>query len=253
MADRLETDLAEIGRRIRVPEVDLAPAVLARLATEPLPVRPPAWRRRISTAGQWIRRRWRGLLAVLLGGTLIVGVATPAGAAVLRWLRIGAVEVRQEAPPTTAVPTTMTGISAASSILPGPPASLPDAAGVLGFQPLVPRALGQPDLVEISTDHRVLTLSWRNGLVLTEFAGSPDPLFIKTQVDHMQYVTRGDVAGYWFPGHHTLVYRDAAGIEHTESARLSAQTLVWTSGDLTLRLEGDLTVDRALEIAVTVG
>lgn len=256
MAD-LEQDLVDIGRRMTIPEVDLAPAVLVVLAGEPAPSRPSRWRRSVAASRRWVRARWRALLAVLLGGTLVVGVATPAGAAVLRWLRIGGVEVRQDTPPPTITsptrpsPGTPSAPSSMTSLLPGTDVGLPQAATLLGFRPLLPTKLGDPARVEVSTDHRVLTLTWPDGVVLTEFAGAPDPLFVKTQVNDVQYVNRGVFTGYWFPGGHTLIYRDSAGVEHAESARLSAQTLVWTVGDLTLRLEGDLTLDRAVQIALT--
>ena len=256
MAD-LEQDLVDIGRRMPTPEVDLAPAVLAVLAGEPAPSRPSRWHRSVAASRRWVRARWRALLAVLLGGTLVVGVATPAGAAVLRWLRIGGVEVRQDTPPPTITsptrpsPGTRSAPISTPPPLPGTGVGLPQAATLLGFRPLLPTELGDPARVEVSTDHRVLTLTWPDGVVLTEFAGAPDPLFVKTQVDDLQYVNRGVFTGYWFPGHHTLIYRDADGVEHTESARGSAQTLVWTVGELTLRLEGDLTLDRAVQIALT--
>jgi len=43
---------------------------------------------------------------------------------------------------------------------------------------------------------------------------------------------------------------DAADwLSPTESARLAGHTLIWPVGHLTLRLEGDLPLERAVEIA----
>jgi hypothetical protein len=42
---------------------------------------------------------------------------------------------------------------------------------------------------------------------------------------------------------------DADGTKRTETARLAGHTLIWEHGTTALRLEGDLTLDRAIQIA----
>jgi hypothetical protein len=45
-----------------------------------------------------------------------------------------------------------------------------------------------------------------------------------------------------------VTFLDEQGRSRTESARLAGQTLIWPVDDVTLRLEGDLTLGRATEI-----
>jgi hypothetical protein len=45
------------------------------------------------------------------------------------------------------------------------------------------------------------------------------------------------------------MFSDRDGVFHDSRARLAANTLVWQDGDVTLRLEGDLTKEEALRIA----
>ena len=57
----------------------------------------------------------------------------------------------------------------------------------------------------------------------------------------------------WFAEPHPIAYIDSAGVEHTEQARMAGPCLVWqrTIGGrmVTVRLEGQLTMDRAISIA----
>ncbi len=59
--------------------------------------------------------------------------------------------------------------------------------------------------------------------------------------------------GVWFSGDaHYFVYRDRRGQIREETARLARNTLLWQYGDLTVRLEGELSKNAALEIARSV-
>ena len=59
--------------------------------------------------------------------------------------------------------------------------------------------------------------------------------------------------GVWFSGPpHVFIYRDERGQVREESARLVGNTLLWQDGELTVRLEGDLSKEDALEIARSV-
>ncbi len=48
-----------------------------------------------------------------------------------------------------------------------------------------------------------------------------------------------------------MVILDDEERPRTESARLAGHTLIWPVGDLTMRLEGDLTLERAVEIGAS--
>ena len=63
-------------------------------------------------------------------------------------------------------------------------------------------------------------------------------------------VTVGGLPGYWFSGEpHFFTYQDARGNDRDEQTRLAGNTLNWQRGDLTLRLEGQITRQQALAIA----
>jgi hypothetical protein len=135
-----------------------------------------------------------------------------------------------------------------------PTTSLESAAEQVGFAPLVPAELGPPHAVEVSDDHVMVSLAWSTGagpVRLDEFDGSLDYTIAKTSPG----VTFANVAGtdaLWFERPHEVVVLDEHGNRREESARLAGHTLIWPVGDLTLRLEGDLTLDRAVEIAESV-
>jgi hypothetical protein len=58
----------------------------------------------------------------------------------------------------------------------------------------------------------------------------------------------GGHQGYWIEGEpHVFAYVDPDG--EIRDARLAANTLVWEDGDVIVRIEGDLSLERALDIA----
>lgn len=265
----LEADLRSLGRTIRVPDADLSAPVLLALANDGAPGGRPS---RLADLAGWLRARWRAVVAVLLGATIAVGAVSPVGAAVGRWFGIGGVVISQQpageepagdgsaGPSMSSTPEgSLTGSSSVptSAIATGPQrVSLQRAGALVGFTPRLPAGLGAPDVVEVSADRRVLSLEWTSTtggpLRLDEFGGSPAPYFYKQYYGEITATTVGSDDALWLPRPHALIYVDAQGREHTESARTSAQTLVWLHRDVTLRLEGALTLERALQIARSV-
>ena len=62
----------------------------------------------------------------------------------------------------------------------------------------------------------------------------------------------GGMPAYWIAGRqHVLMYVDAAG--QVQESRLADDTLVWEQGDVIVRVEGDIPLERAMAIAETVG
>lgn len=225
MPDALERHLTELADDLHVPVPDgLDAAVMARVGASAPP-----------------RRRWRrwvaGLLLGLLGGGVVV---SPVGATLREWLGFHGVAVTSGDPETgTPVVPTATG-----------GADLEEAAAEVGFTPVVPAELGPPEGVEVS-DEVVLSLSWStdSGTVrLDQFRGSVEPLFWKT-ADGAQRVTVSGTDALWLPTAHRVVVVSDDGTVRSLPSRLAAPTLVWLDGDLTLRLEGDLTLEEATEIA----
>jgi hypothetical protein len=132
--------------------------------------------------------------------------------------------------------------------------SLDRAAAAAGFTPLVPAELGPPEGVEVSDDGAVVSLSWTTEdgtLRLDQFEGGVEPLFWKSAPE-ASHVTVSGQAALWLPTAHRVTVVDGDGDVRHLPSRLSAPTLVWLSGELTLRLEGDLDLAAATRIAESV-
>ena len=239
--DRLTDDLARLGRGLPVPppSADLAPTVLERVASLPTPA-PAAlpWFRRIADRGT----RWQRRAAVAVAALLVaVLAAPPVRAAVADWFGFAGVIVQrgpfadEDAPPP---PAAEGGLTVA------------EAAELVAFTPLVPAALGEPDAVEVSADRVILSMSWTTeaGPVrLDQFDGRLDFRVAKT-APGVQYAAVGNTDALWFEDPHEVVILDDQERPRTESARLAGHTLIWPVDDHTMRLEGDLTLERSVEI-----
>ncbi len=226
----IETRLQELAAHVDFPaEPDVAPAVIARLRAEPEAAAP--------------RRRWRPRVAIPLAALalLIGGVAAvpSARSAVLRWLGIQGVRI--ERVPETPKP-------APSTLNLGERVPLPAGA-------LVPEELGAPD--SVYRDGEFLWLFYDEPRALfTQFRGSTSPDLIKKVAGPDTTVEPVEVdgePGYWLGGAaHVLFYLHPTGDVRDAPMRLAGPTLVWERGDLTLRLEADVSKSRALAIARSV-
>ena len=225
MPDALEQRLGDLAGDLAVPVPDgLEAAVMRRVVV----ARP--------------RRRLRRWVAGLLLGVLGVGVvASPVGASLREWLGLPGVTV-ESGEPVTGTPTV-------------PPASgrtsLEQAATRAGFVPVVPSALGDPDGVEVSADRLVVSLSWstEQGTVrIDQIRGDVEPLFWKT-TDKAERVTVAGQDALWLPTAHRVEVVTDDGSVRSIPSRLAAPTLLWLADELTMRLEGDLSLADATRIA----
>ncbi len=198
-----------------------------------------------------LRRRlvWRAVLAVV-AALVAVLIATPQGrAAIIQVFRFAGVELRQGPGPVRSP-----GRSA--SLPGGRRMSLEQARRQVSFPILVPAVLGRPGDVVVSDGGRVASLIYRRApygqVRLDEFAGHLDPVFFQ------KFVPLGDVTevevngapGLWIKGPHMLVYITRDGTPAIASARLTTgNTLIWGTGQVALRLEGNLGKTAALAIA----
>jgi hypothetical protein len=242
----LERELRILGAAVAWPPTpDAAGAVAARLAASQPAV--PRW---------WRRRR---VLVVALAAALLTAVAAtmavpPARSAVLRWLGIGSVRVVEvdELPSSTAV-----------RPFPGRPATLAEARAAVPFQLLEPPpALGPPTQVLLFAGDRAVTLVWGSRidprLAVTQLPGGPAPWLLKKIVAPTSPVQQLGIDGrlaLWIGGgpHEVAVVDPVTGKELHDSSRLAGHTLLVDHGDVTLRIEGALTRDRAVEIAGSFG
>lgn len=239
----LTADLTALGRQARVPAMpDHLPAtVVARVSARSSPGR---WKR--YAVAELARRRWRAVAAAVVA--LLVGLlaAPPVRAAVADWFGFGGVQVRRGSGPhvsTTVAPPPAVGGG-----------DLAEARRLVSFEPLVPARLGRPDGVEVSADRRVVLMTWSNtadGAVrLDQFEGRIDYAVAKTSPT-VQFTNVGADDALWFPEPHDVAFLAPDGSRRTATARLAGRTLIWQHGGLTLRLEGDLDLLRAQQIAAT--
>jgi hypothetical protein len=226
----LETALRQLGRELELPPTpDLASAIRGRLE------RRRSWRRPV-------------LIAVAIGVVAIGAVllVPPARTAVLDWLGLGNVGVTRvdDLPPARPI----------GRLDLGREVTLAEAKRETPWL-LVPS--DEPDSIYLSDSlpGGMLSLVWGDPseprLLLTELTGRA---YIDKVVDgesDVEPVEIGD-AGAWFQGRHIVMFSDRDGVFHEGRGRLAANTLVWQLGDVTLRLEGDLSKEKALRIARTV-
>ena len=235
----LELRLRQLGRELDFPESpDLAPRVLGRLdrrAPEPF------WRR-------------RALLVAVAAAVVAVGAVLavpPARSAIFDFFGIGSAEIRivDELPEVESGPLelgTPTTLEAARRQVPGL---------------LEPRGdeLGEPDAVfaERLKPGPPVTFVWgdpeRPRLLLTQVRGSYH--FEKLVHGNQGGITLTEVGGEdaaWIEGEPHVVFYESGDGTGVLPGRLARNTLVWSRGPVTLRLEGDLSREEAERIARSV-
>jgi hypothetical protein len=246
--DALVRDLAALGRAVDRPTSPdrLATAVLGRVATLPAPGEAGSWWTRVRSrvtdglAGVASRRRVALVVAVVLAALL---ATPPVRATIAAWFGFGGVVVER-------------GPSGQGPASPPPVVpsgrAVQEAAAEVGFPVWVPVGLGEPDGVEVSVDRRVVSMGWSRGdagvVRLDQFDGRLDFAFLK-RAPEVRYTPVGGSDALWFEEPHEVVLLDADGTRRTESARLAGHTLIWQRGPTTLRLEAEVDLERAVEIA----
>jgi hypothetical protein len=232
----LDVALRELGRQVEFPPTpDIASQVRAQLV--PAARRRSLFRRAPSAdAGKW-RRPIAIALAVLVVAVGAVLAVPPARTAVLDWLGLRGVSIVRvdELPPTPPLGQLDLGRRVTLEQAPSwtrVPDEEPDSVWVDGGT--VNLLWGTPDDVR---------------LLLTEFRGEA---FIEKLIEggaEVELVRVNGGAGVWLEEPHVVMFRDPRGRLRDNEARLAGKTLLWMHGDVTLRLEGDLSKAEALRIA----
>lgn len=99
--------------------------------------------------------------------------------------------------------------------------------------------------------------STRVGAVLTQFEGRPEAAALGKAIGagtSLTSVRVGGEAGYWIEGdpHPFVDLLDSDGRWRRDRVRLAGNTLLWTRGDVTLRLESALDRASALRLAESI-
>lgn len=214
--DDVEAALRDLGQRIHVPEPpDLTASVLTRIN---------APRR---------RNRWLvALTAAITAFAIAFAVSPVVRAGVQNLLEFAGVEFRTEPPGSIAPP------------LPSQEVSLDEAKARMPFEIHLPEQLGTPDKITVH-EGRFVTLHYGD-LRLDQFDGT-----ISSTIGKLVHGEGIEQIGdrIWIPYPHPFFYIGRNGEWHHEEPRGAAQTLIWQRGQVTLRLEGELTRQRALEIS----
>jgi hypothetical protein len=252
----LERELTTLGRdAVFPPTPDLAPTVIARIEAEG-GMTPPPGRERARPAGRTLALA--GGIAVLLAGT--VAAAVPAARdAVSDLLGLGGVTIeRTKAPP----PSPPAG---PQPLHLGPRVSLADARREVDFHILVPRDLGPPDATHLrrGVPGGEISLLYRPrpglpeapqtglGLLVTQVRGDLAPGYIRKQIFEGVRVRRPEIDGHraiWLTGApHFVAVQAPDGSVREE--RVAGDVLLVERGPVLVRLEGELSLREAVDVA----
>jgi len=236
----LEIRLTALGHELDRPaEPDLTAAVLEQLSLSG--TRPFPWRRAAALAG--------ALVAIAVAAAFAVPQARTA---ILRFFHLGGATVIrvQTLPPAVERPQ-------AGGL--GRPMSRNEAEQTLGFRLTLPRfeGGGPRRVYVIGNSVGTVIVRWQGRrMLLSEFLSFGGQSLKKlavnaTIVDPVEVNGRG---GLWLHGGpHTLTYFDRQFGFQEQTILVHGNVLLWLRGQLTLRLEGDLTRSQAIELAETIG
>lgn len=264
MADeRLEEALRAIGRSLAYPAADggggsardIAATVSARIEASGPP------RRGMQS---WLPgpRPLRRSLVLALAALLILAAVAAAIGLGLPGLRITIGTVPSIPPASAPSPSPLGPIGATLGL--GSHVTIEEAARLAGFEIALPAdpAIGPPDAAFVNRGRVALVWAARPGLpggpdgiglLISEFEGRVDAGYYEKVVDsggRVEPVTVGGGRGYWIAGApHFFIYIDEDGEPVDDSRRLVGDTLTWTDGDLTYRIEAAVGRDASIGLA----
>jgi hypothetical protein len=227
----LETELRALPIEWPAQE-DLVPALRARLAAN----RPPPYRRRLVLAV--------ALMIVAIGIALAV---PPARSSLLRWLGLEGVTIEYI--------DRLPSVPGHRTLPLGPPVTLAEAKRDVPWRILTSNLLGKPNEVRLLDGQLALVYKHANRvkLLVTQAEGFGSDRFIDkliesgTQVDTVS--VNGKLGYFLFGDAHFFLYQEPSGRIDPHQLYLAHDTLIWESGPLTLRVEGKMSREQAVEIA----
>jgi hypothetical protein len=273
--DALGAALQELGRAVAFPSaaVSGAPDIAMRVRVRIVETgagRAAAVRGRRAFGWRPARPMRRSLIFALAALLILAAIAGAVGFG-LPGLRIifGPLPTPSLSPsPSLSVspsPTPLVPPPVGASLSLGAPLPLDEIEGLVDFDLILPPdpAIGPPD-ASFLADERV-ALVWATkpglpetnasgiGLVLNEFPGTTDRGFyqkVLTQQTTVTPVTVNGLEGYWLTGApHFFMWVDRDGAQRFDEGRVVGDTLIWTSGETTYRLESALGKDAAIRLA----
>ncbi|MFN8453687.1 MAG: hypothetical protein U0401_03290 [Anaerolineae bacterium] len=237
------------------PTPDVAGAVQKRLAEESR-VKPGFW------ASSRSRLTWAALIVLLiLGGLLAVPQVR---ARVIEFLQIGAIRILLGEPTPAPSPGPHTPTPLPS---PTPLASLLDLAGETtlaeaeqgaGFPirlPAYPAGLGLPERVFLQDmNGPVVVLVWLDpirpgGVRFSLHQFGPGTFAEKGNPAAVQEAQVNGQRAIWAEGPYLLQIRRGSEVDYDLRRLVEGRVLIWTEGEITFRLESDLTLEEAIKVA----
>jgi hypothetical protein len=244
----LELALVELGRSLEFPPTpDLTARVRERIAAERAP------RRRVTFFPA--RRALVVALAVIAVSVGALMAVPGTRAAILEFFGLRGVKIeRVETLPTVPKQTALDDLGAR--------VSLDEASELVDFDVVVPERLGDPDEIYFSDFPPGGMVSFVYGsaaeprALFTQFRATVEDAFFKkveagTDIEDVRI---GGEFGFYLSGNpHVFGYLDEDGQFREETVRLVGNVLLWERGELTLRLEGEISKTEALRIARSTG
>lgn len=253
--DALEARLRQAARHLPYPP---APDVAAALRSRPRPAARPSR----------LAARWVWLTLLIVGLAAILGGVPPVRATVVQFLRLGAVRIFLTEPtPTALLSPTATPLPTGEPVHPPtatPLASLLDLAGETSLAeaqaqldfpirlPAEPPELGPPDKVYLQDfQGQLVVLVWLaperpEQVRLSLHLLGPDAFAGKGAPETIDETTVHGQRALWVTGPHLFWLE---GGQMTSRRLVEGNTLIWGEGEITYRLESDLSLSEAVKIA----
>jgi hypothetical protein len=230
----LEQALVALGRELDVPPTpDLVGAVRARID------------RRART------RRWLVLALAVVVVAIGIAMAVPdARSSILRFFHIGSVKVeRVDTLPRSREAPLTAGL--------GPPRTRAEAERRAGFRFVLPRFKGAPPTRYYALTGAIATVirSGSTPLLLTELRGDQTWLSKKvvdpeTRVEGASVGSHGGL--FLSGGRHVLMYQTSPSEVAQIYTRFAGNVLLWSTGERTFRLEGEVSRAEAIRIGRSI-
>lgn len=239
------------------PTPNLAATVRSRIAAAPI----VPLRRRVIWRDPFRLALAAAVLLVVLGGAALINPATRD--AIAHFFHVPGVVVSRVSSP-------LPSVSPNAPLYLGQQTTLEAAQSEVSFTIVVPPELGPPDAVylqsgipggEVALAYKPrpgipLVRQTGLGLLVTEFRGDVNPdLFRKTIGPNTRLEetsVHGDAA-WWLEGQpHEVMVQTTPGNYQEETLRLAANTLIWSHGGVTYRIESNLSKAEAIRIAAAM-